>query len=143
MKIKNDKFLHLIEEVLLTFRKSVQAEISNLSPGLTFDQIQLLRAFFNNQNYTLTEAGNALLKDTASITRMADLLEKRGYIIREAGISDKRSKHITLTDSGKSVVRSAEVLLEDVTKKAFRGLEGKQLKKQTKMLRVVKDNLTG
>jgi DNA-binding MarR family transcriptional regulator len=143
VKNKNNKFLHLIEEVLLGFRKSVQFEITKLSPGLTFDQLQLLRVFFNNQNYSLTEASGALLKDTASVTRMADLLEKKGYIIRESDISDKRSKLIKLSDSGKSVVQSAETLLEDVTKKAFRGLEGKQLKKQTKMLRVVKDNLTG
>jgi len=141
MKNKNNKFLHLIEEVLLGFRRSVQSELSKLSPGLTFDQVQLLRVFFNNLNYSLTEASEALLKDTASVTRMADLLVKKGYMIREAGIRDKRSKLITLTDSGKSVVQSAEILLEDITKKAFRGLDGKQLKKQAKILRIIRDNL--
>lgn len=143
MKNKNTKFLHQIEEVLLMFRKSVQSEISKPSPGLTFDQFQLLRVFSKNQNFTLTEASNVLLKDTASVTRMVDLLEKKEYLVREAGINDKRSKRITLTDSGKSMVQSAEALLEDVTKKAFRGLDGKQLKKQTKVLRVIKDNLAG
>jgi MarR family transcriptional regulator, transcriptional regulator for hemolysin len=141
MKNKNSRFFYLIEEILQSYRRAVQAKLSNISPGLTFDQLQLLRVFFNNQNYSLTEASEALLKDTASITRMADLLVKKGYLLREAGINDKRSKRITLTDSGKIMVQSAESLMEEVTKKTFRGLDGKQLKKQTKALRVITDNL--
>lgn len=141
MKSKNNKFLHLIEEVLLTFRKSVQTELSKLSPGLTYDQFQLLRAFFKNQNYTLTEVSSALLKDTASVTRMMDLLEQKGYIFREAATGDKRSKKITLSDKGKEVLLLTGSKADIVTKNAFRDIDSRQLKKHSKILKTINVNL--
>jgi len=141
MKNRNFKFLHLTEEVLFTYRRAVQVKLRITCPGLTFEQLQLLRVFFKNQNYSLTEASDVLLKDTASVTRMADLLEKRGYLFRTADTKDKRSKKITLSESGRKLLLLADGASEEITKKAFRDIDSRQLKKHSKTLKTINTNL--
>ncbi len=141
MNNKKKSFLYTFEEVLRIYHTSAQNVLTNAGLDVTFDQWQLLNVINNNPGYSQREASDAILKDTASVTRIADLLMKKGYVIREAGVKDKRSKRIVLTEEGKQLKETAEELIDEFTKNVFAGIDPKRLKKLQKLMAMMKSNM--
>lgn len=51
-------------------------------------------------------------KDRPTVTRILDVLESKGLIVKKAGTSDRRSVHVYATDKGKELI-SATAAIEE------------------------------
>lgn len=90
--------------------------IQSLSKVLNeFDIAPEQRAILNNiKNDPLVsqnKLGQNLGKNKATISRTLDALDKRGYIVRESLIDDKRVKIIKLTTLGEEVLEKTEPII--------------------------------
>jgi DNA-binding MarR family transcriptional regulator len=73
---------------------------------LTLTQIKLLHHFEDaTQPLSLKEAAEAVLVSLPAASRTVDDLVRRGFVERHEDTEDRRFKRVSLTESGRSVIR--------------------------------------
>ncbi|MRN55271.1 MarR family winged helix-turn-helix transcriptional regulator [Paenibacillus monticola] len=70
---------------------------------LTFEQWTVLNVLYAEPGLIQSEIALRTFKDKTNVTRILDVLSKKGYIAREEHDKDRRSYCIYLTDSGKEM----------------------------------------
>jgi DNA-binding MarR family transcriptional regulator len=121
--------LYPIEELLLYWVYRVQTEgvllllrrFRGAGYDITPEQFGVLARLRVQQGMNQTQLGERMLKDRHNMTRILNLLEKRGYIERRPDVSDRRIFRIFLTESGRGV---QEELTPIVTRHLDELLEG-------------------
>lgn len=86
--------------------------------NITTEQWAILNAVYHNPGASQTDLARACLKDKTNVTRILDLLVKKGYVIRNIDLNDRRIYSITLTDLGESVLEQL-INISDNANKAF------------------------
>ncbi len=73
---------------------------------LTLTQIKLLHQLEDtNRELTLKEGAELVHVSLPAASRMVDELYRRGFVERHEDATDRRMKRVSLTDSGRSVIR--------------------------------------
>ncbi len=83
---------HLLEQL---FNKNLANE------DLSVSHARLIYLLYKNDGMTQSELQQDLLIKPSSITKLIDVLEKKGLVKREASNEDARIKRIYLTNEGK------------------------------------------
>ena len=86
--------------------------------NVTTEQWAILNAVYHNPGASQTDLARSCLKDKTNVTRILDLLVKKGYVVRNIDINDRRIYSITLTDLGESVLEQL-INISDKANKAF------------------------
>ena len=86
--------------------------------NITTEQWAILNAVNHNPGASQTDLAHACLKDKTNVTRILDLLVKKGYVIRNIDLNDRRIYSITLTDLGESVLEQL-INISDNANEAF------------------------
>ena len=81
--------------------------------GLTNIQWHALISIFFGRGVTPAGLARDLSYDKGATTRLLDVLEARGWVLRERGPDDRRSVRLTLTREGEAVTRRARMKLID------------------------------
>jgi DNA-binding MarR family transcriptional regulator len=103
--------LYPIEELLVHWVYRVQTEgVTLLSRrfreagyDITPEQFGVLARLSGEQGLNQAQLGERMLKDRHNMTRILNLLQKRGYIERRPDNKDRRIFRIFLTESGRGV----------------------------------------
>lgn len=74
--------------------------------GLTVSQFGVLEALFHMGRQSQRELGEKILKSGGNVTMVIDNLEKRGLVRRERDEEDRRLYRVTLTPSGRKLIKS-------------------------------------
>ena len=86
--------------------------------NITTEQWAILNAVYHNPGASQTDLARSCLKDKTNVTRILDLLVKKGYVLRNIDINDRRIYSITLTDLGESILEQL-INISDKANKAF------------------------
>ena len=81
--------------------------------GLYATQFTLLAAVSSNENVAITELSKALVMDRTTLSRNLKPLQKSGWVEVLPGL-DKRTKALSLTLSGKKVLKQAMIHWKEV-----------------------------
>lgn len=81
--------------------------------GLYATQFTLLAAVSSKENVAITELSKALVMDRTTLTRNLKPLQKSGWVEVLPGL-DKRTKALSLTRSGKKVLKQAMIHWKEV-----------------------------
>lgn len=73
-------------------------------PGVTFPQVRLLLALEGLGRVQSSRLAGALGVNASSVTRLADKLEARGYLVRGADAHNRSVVTIEVTEEGRKVV---------------------------------------
>lgn len=71
--------------------------------GLTYTQYVAMMALWERDGITVSELGEKLYLDSATLTPLLKRLEAHGYLTRTRSKRDERAVIITLTDEGRSL----------------------------------------
>lgn len=117
-----------IEEVLIALRRVIRATDLHSkhlakTTGLTAPQILVLQAIQSRGQVTIGELAMEVSLSQATVTTILDRLEKRMLIYRERSKQDKRKVHANLTKSGKKILKTAPIPLQDQFTRQFEALE--------------------
>jgi DNA-binding MarR family transcriptional regulator len=82
-----------------------------------------------------------MLKDRHNVTRILNLLEKRGYIKRRADSADMPAYRIFLTPEGRAVQESLNSIVENHLKNMYGGLSPEDLAAMRRIVERVVTNL--
>ena len=89
--------------------------------GLYATQFTLLAAISSKKNVPITELSRALIMDRTTLTRNLNPLQKNGWVAVVPG-EDKRTRILSLTSSGKKVLKQAQVHWERVQNEVVKTL---------------------
>ena len=82
--------------------------------GITYPQYLVLIALWNQDQMTVSEIGNHLFLDSATLTPLLKRMEAAGLITRQRSARDERQVIISLTEDGKTMRKEAQNLMASV-----------------------------
>jgi DNA-binding MarR family transcriptional regulator len=93
--------------------------LAEAGTGITVDQFRLLTMLWPEDGTTQQQLAVLLGRDRASVTRMTDILEKQGILVRIPDKNDRRINLIYLTKKGREIepaaAACAQKALEEMT----------------------------
>lgn len=105
--------------------------------NLTHLQFSILMNLHKNNVTTQKELLKYSYGDEASITRLVDRLEAKGYLNRVQSNEDKRKKMLTLTKEGKDLTEKLIICANEVNELLVKDLEKDESKELLNLLKKV------
>ncbi|WP_067618434.1 MarR family winged helix-turn-helix transcriptional regulator [Alicyclobacillus acidiphilus] len=91
---------------------------------VTPEQWIVMYCLRRNERTTQTELSRTAQKDKTTITRIIDILDRKGMVVRTSSSEDRRAHYIHLTEKGRSTVDALCHLERSVMSEIAAGLEG-------------------
>ena len=105
------------------------------------DQWGLLTFVYHTPGMSQSDLARMSHKDKTGVTRMLDLLERRGYLTREDDESDRRAHRLRVTPAGEQVIKRVAPLAAEVNRASCVGLDDHQIEALREMLYRIRDNI--
>lgn len=109
--------------------------------GITNEQWLVLKVIAANPAVSQTEIADKSQKDKTNITRIIDILEKKGYIERQRDEIDRRMYRIHATDTGKKLLKAVNPITQRTEEICTQSLNKKQVRELIKALDTVCDSI--
>ena len=117
-----DLFFYSLESTLKSYRRFAQARLQESGIDITIDQWLVLKTIHESPDVTQQQVGTAVFKDFASVARIVQLLEGKGFLRRKPHPNDKRRSELVLTRSGHSLLRTLEPIIRAYRNEALNGV---------------------
>lgn len=101
---------------------------------ITFEQWTVLNVLYVEPGLIQSEIAVKTYKDKTNVTRILDVLSKKGYVVRENHGTDRRSSCIYLTDAGKNMFNDLIPCVELINDQFRKGISDEELKIFTNIL---------
>jgi MarR family transcriptional regulator for hemolysin len=138
-KIENIIF-YAIEKAIKSYRQFAQQELRKHGLDITVDQWLLLKALSENTDASQKELAEIVFKDTASITRMIDLMVKNGHLRREENVPDRRRARLLISAKGKTLLKETIKVVNAYRKKALKNISENDLKQSRQVMDTIIKN---
>lgn len=109
--------------------------------GLTRSQWWVLNRLYFNEGITQTELSGLLEIERATLGRLLDRLEEKGWLERRMDPSDRRVKRVFLTGEVELLMKTMRAMAAEVRSNALDGLSGDEQEYFTDILTKMKRNL--
>ncbi|WP_264530475.1 MarR family winged helix-turn-helix transcriptional regulator [Flavobacterium sp. N502540] len=119
--------LYSLEKAIKEYRRLAQKNITKVVKDITVDQCLVLIILNNNPDISQNELANLVFKDSASITRMIELMVKKEYITRTIHSVDRRKFNLEITKKGKKTLDDIQPVIEINRQTALEGLSLKEI----------------
>lgn len=119
---KFDSYSYLLDRTARRVKQYAQQRFSAGNFKITVDQWLILKNLDNDRYLKQTELAELTGKDTPTLTRIVDLLCKKGLTERVIHKTDRRSFTVHLTENGKQLMNELSPKVADIRMKAWEGL---------------------
>lgn len=109
--------------------------------NLTKAQIVVLRVLSTRGDIAQNSLAFITNRDKTSLTRLIDTMEKKGLVTRSSDPSDKRIKLVSITEEGKSSVKTAIPMLHEIIKKIQADIDLPDLQTTIEVLKKISKNI--
>jgi len=93
-----------LDRAIKSYRQYAQKRLNEKGFSITIDQWLVLKTIMDHEDITQNEIAEFIFKDKASVTRIIDLLIKKGYLKREPSKENRRRVKLTITKAGYQIV---------------------------------------
>jgi MarR family transcriptional regulator, transcriptional regulator for hemolysin len=143
MVIKEDlsrNFGFILHDVARLLRTTFDRRVKEM--GLTRSQWWVLLHVFRKDGVTQSELADVLEIEKATLGRLVDRLESKGWLRRESDAIDRRVKRIFLTEAVEPSMKALRNTAADVRREALSGLSYEEQERFVDTLLRVKSNLS-
>lgn len=137
------KYSFLLDRTARKVKQYAQQQFKSGDFDVTVDQWLVLKNLSENQLLSQTELAQLVFKDHPTLTRIIDLLCKKGYVERVPHPQDRRSFQLHLTESGASKVSSLRPQILEIREKAWENLSKSDFDEFKRILNTIYMNLGG
>jgi MarR family transcriptional regulator for hemolysin len=130
--------IHLLDTQM---KLGLQRTFKMKGHDFTAEQWGVLSRLWQVEGLHQSELAAKVGKDRHNMTRMLDLLERRGYIRRKPDRNDKRRYNIYLTDEGKLLRKVLTPIVFEFLQKALAGMSSEELGEMRRMHRHIIGNI--
>ncbi|MBO0343580.1 MarR family winged helix-turn-helix transcriptional regulator [Flagellimonas profundi] len=141
MKVPAKTVFYHIERTIKTYRKFSRQNFLKVVDDITVDQKLVLQYLNDRPELSQNEIAELVFKDNASLTRMIDLLVRKGFLDRSINPKDRRRFHIELTPKGKEILEKLAPVIAENRKRAFAGISEEELVQLEQTLNKIVSNL--
>lgn len=141
---KNRAYFFKIDTTIKKIRQQIQKKFDDLKIDLTVDQWVLLDHIYRHEinGISQNELGEMTVKDAPTVTRIIDLLVKKGLSERTMVENDRRKFNISLTDAGRKKFDEAYPIVAEVRRKGWGDLNDEDYKTFVRILDSIYTNIT-
>ena len=132
-------FGFLLNDVARLLRTTYDRRIRKL--GLTRAQWWVLTHLYRRNGVTQTELAEILEIEKATLGRLLDRLEAKGWVRREHDAKDRRVWRVHLTDEVEPALRTMRAIAKDLRRDALTGIGAAERERFADMLLAIKANL--
>ena len=132
----------LLDQTVRLTKLYIQRQLDFWQLNITVEQWTLLKIIEAEGMISQVDLAQCALKDTASITRMLDLLQKKNLIERSADNSDRRKFLISLTEEGQEMVKKNLQLMNSLWEKTIEGLSEGEINELKQILEKIRRNIS-
>lgn len=132
-------FGFILHDVARLLRTTFDRRVRAL--GLTRSQWWVLNHLFRNDGTTQSELAVVLEIEKASLGRLLDRMEAKGWVRREADASDRRAKRVFLTREVEPAIKAMRAAAAELRRDALAGLSAEQQEQFVDALLAIKANL--
>ena len=133
-------FGFILNDVARLMRTTFDRRVKAL--GLTRSQWWVLNHLFRNDGVTQSELADILEVEKATLGRLLDRMEQKGWIRREGHAGDRRAKRVFLTEEVEPAINTMRSAAADVRRDALSGLSASQQEQFVDALLAIKGNLS-
>lgn len=134
--IISDYFSNL-EFTLKSYKKHLLGIFDKSSIIITPDQWQVLDIIVNHKDIKYSEIAVISGKDIASVNRIIDLLNQKGYVSRQTDPNNRRRVMLGVSNDGIKIHKRAGELINIESKKLLDGFKEKRIIKQVKVFKKI------
>ena len=138
--VSNPSFLKL-DATLKKLRNYWQNNFDAQQKDITVDQWLVIETLYKHKKTTHNELARNTSKDITTISRIIELLVKKGLVKREADLLDRRKVHVQLTPAGLDKYRDVKSLVYDMRKTGWKTLTEADYIELTRILDTIYANI--
>jgi DNA-binding MarR family transcriptional regulator len=132
-------FGFLLNDVARLLRTAYDRRVRPL--GLTRAQWWVLTHLFRRDGVTQSELAETLEVEKATLGRLLDRLEAKGWVRREHDARDRRAWRVYLSDAAEPALRTMRAIAADLRRDALAGLSATERERFVDTLLAIKANL--
>ena len=133
-------FGFILNDVARLMRTTFDRRVKAL--GLTRSQWWVLNHLFRNDGVTQSELAEILEVEKATLGRLLDRMEQKGWIRREGDAADRRAKRVFLTDEVEPAIKTMRAAAAEVRRESMAGLSAARQTQFVDALLAIKANLS-
>jgi DNA-binding MarR family transcriptional regulator len=140
----NRAYFFKIDTTIKKIRQGLQKKLDDNNVELTVDQWVLLDHIyrFEAKGLSQNELAEMTVKDAPTVTRIIDLLVKKGLTERTMAENDRRKFNITLTNAGRDKFNEAYPIVAEVRRKGWGDLNDEDYQTFVRILDSIYSNVT-
>lgn len=139
METTQRSFKLLFGNAIRALLKQSTKEFENQGLKISPEQHYILR-ILTEEDSIQSDLAEILQKDKSAIMRHIDQLETLGYVIRVNDATDRRKKHIVITEIGTTVFNEGEEIINRLSEKNMEGISDDEISIFQKVLIKLKEN---
>lgn len=132
----------ILERTAKRLKQFFQQQLTAADTGITIDQWVVLQVLDRQEGLSQLEIARETYKDAPTITRIIDLLCRKGLTQRVTDPADRRRFKIQLTDEGRRKIAATLPIIRDARRQAWQGIENAEIDRLVDVLNSVFDNLS-
>lgn len=140
MEKLNDTLLYTLDKCFRTYNQFSQRNVRKAGYDITIDQWLILKSVAENPDITQNDISKIVFKDSASITRIIQLLVNAGYLKREIHAADRRRVNLTLTESGKKITIDVNEIAKQNRATALKDVDQQSIEEMKVLLQKIIGN---
>jgi len=137
------KYSFLLDRTARKVKQYAQQQFKLGEFDVTVDQWLVLKNLSEKGLMSQTELANMVFKDHPTLTRIIDLLCKKGYVERVTHPQDRRSFQLHLTETGVAKVTELKPKVLEIREKAWENLNETDFEEFKRILNTIYQNLDG
>ena len=134
-------YFYLLERTVRQFRKFSKVKLGEKGYDLSGEQWVVLKRVSEQEGVNQKEIANLTYKDPASVTRILDILQKKGWVNRQPIPGDRRAYGLHLTKEGKNLVKKVTPIAKRMRAIGLEGVSPKELEMLKKTLNTIYKNM--
>jgi MarR family transcriptional regulator for hemolysin len=133
-------FGFILNDVARLLRTAFDRRVKSL--GLTRSQWWVLNHLYRNDGITQSELADILEVERATLGRLLDRLETKGWVRREGHADDRRAKRVFLTEEVEPALKAMRAAAAELRRDALSGISTDDQSRFVDALLAVKANLS-
>jgi DNA-binding MarR family transcriptional regulator len=135
------KYSFLLDRTAKRVKQYAQRKFNLEDFDITVDQWLIMKNLSENELLSQAELAQMVFKDQPTLTRIVDILTKKGYVERIPHPLDRRSFHLVLTAEGISKVEELKPKIASIREKAWENLGETDFEEFKRILNTIYNNL--
>ena len=131
----------LLERTTKILKHSFIKALGKVQADITPDQWLILDTLYLDGRKNLTELATSIYKDSPTVSRIIDILEKKELVKKSSINLDRRKIIISISEQGRSLIRRCYPEISKVRKLSWKDLSDEDFTQFTRILDKMSENM--